>query len=120
MNKCPSCKIGTLAVITSIELGPDANSDNFRFETFSCGHCDFGGAGEYEESQRGGDASFAHRGYAMARADFTALDTELRLCAARKNHRCTCPVHMRYRATTGVHSPTAKLALVSRDPIALG
>ena len=120
MNKCPSCKTGTLAVITSIDLGPDDDNDGFRFETFSCGHCDLAGVGEYEETRRGTDTSIQHRGYAMARVDFTALDTELRRCPARTNHRCTCAVHMRYGATTGTHAPTAKLVLVSRERIVLG
>ncbi len=120
MSNCPSCNTGALTIVSSIELGPDDESDSYRLEAFACAGCALEGAGYRAENRRGTDTHWNHFGFAMAHENFAALDKELKACPAPKSNICTCATHMRYGATTGNHDAMKKLAFANQVQLSLG
>jgi C4-type Zn-finger protein len=64
--QCPQCShLKSLRITSSIELAPDAPSDEISLQVLCCRDCDYEGPAVYEESSRGGfdSESVDHHGY---------------------------------------------------------
>ncbi len=101
MFRCPNCQQKTLAIIHSIDLPPDARSDEIAAQTVACDACGFVGAAVYEESRRGAGESVSHTGYTLSAAEFSALNTLLASCPTPSNSGCDCVAHQRLNRRTG-------------------
>jgi len=99
---CPECgSPGSLRITTSIELPPDARSDEIALQVVACARCGFRAAAVYEESRRGSLDSEAvdHQGHRVPRATLDSLAAQIGACPDPANHSCGCESHRRLGRT---------------------
>ena len=92
---CPRCLGVSMKMTSSIELPPDARSDEITVQTLKCSKCGFAGLGIYEESRRGRleFESIEHSGYFMDDSTFASIDKMIRQCPKPKKSSCSCRIH---------------------------
>lgn len=92
---CPECARPELEITLSIELPPDARSDEITLQTVECSRCGFQGAAVYEESRRGAldSESWHHQGHRLEKEPLRALVEAIRACPDRRNRGCRCASH---------------------------
>ena len=97
--KCPECSNPALAIVVSLEMGPDRDSDEVTAQLFQCGCCGLRAAGAYEESRRGSLDSDCWRHYAqpMEPGPWDDLRACLEACPDPWNARCPCAGHQLLR-----------------------
>jgi hypothetical protein len=93
--QCPECSTSSLGITHSLELPPDARSDEITLQIIECSNCKFQGIGVYEESRRGSLDSdhFHHTGYYVAQEEFDQLRKAISDCPNPKNLNCSCASH---------------------------
>ena len=94
--RCPKCSSpGSLGIIVTIELPPDASWDEITLQVIRCKTCHFSGVAVYRESRRGAlkEEIIHHMGYSMQDKDLKVLERMIRNCPKPSNWRCDCPVH---------------------------
>ena len=95
---CPECHTkGVLKISHSIELPPDARSDEIALQLVVCSEvsCGFRGAAIYEESRRGAldTDHWDHTGYRISSEVFDALSAVIGQCHDPSNASCQCQTH---------------------------
>lgn len=93
---CPACGApGGLRIRLSLELPPDARSDETTVQSVACDQCGFQGAAVYEESRRGALDSEAwnHTGYRLPRSEALRLAALLQQCPQPGKPSCGCLTH---------------------------
>jgi len=92
---CPACASGTLSIECSLELPPDARSDEISVQIVGCGACGFRGVGIYQESRRGAldDESVDHVCYAATPEALTKVRGLMRRCPKPRSATCACASH---------------------------
>ncbi len=111
---CLACGRDTLAIVESLELGPDGDSDENTLQSISCSYCDFVGVANYAESRRGREEHFHHYGARTTVGVFAEVTSDIRSCPSARDHRCECSAHAKYRKgqERGVIRPLAELPLL--------
>ena len=114
---CPECLRSALAISLSLELPPDARSDEITVQVVSCAGCGFEGLAVYEESRRGGFDSEVvdHRGYRVPLEAVTAIRRKIARCPNRRNPRCRCATHT-FLGKTNAHGRWVGLRDVELGP----
>lgn len=74
---CPACKEKSLAIIKSLDLGPDKRSDEVAIQCVECQNCEFKGIAIYEESRRGASESINHYGYKINAIKYQGLRNDI-------------------------------------------
>lgn len=93
---CPYCRtLGSLQIDLTIELPPDARSDEITLQVIDCSQCGFRGLAVYSESRRGASQidTFEHSGFSVREADLQMIQDTIRSCPDPYNARCQCPAH---------------------------
>lgn len=93
---CPECgAAGSLEITSSIELPPDAWSDEITLQIVECFRCGFRGAAAYEESRRGSldSEAWRHRGHRMRSEALAALAEAIAACPEPRRSGCPCASH---------------------------
>ena len=96
--KCPACdNLSSLKIVDSIELPPDARSDEITLQLVRCAKCSFTGIAVYEESRRGnlGEDSFNHTGYFTDPQSIASLRKLIKNCPTPKDKNCDCKSHQK-------------------------
>ena len=96
--QCPQCaNLKTLRIINSIELAPDARSDEISLQVLRCRDCDYEGLAVYEESSRGafGSESVDHYGYHADKKTIREIQSEINRCTKPRDARCNCRSHQK-------------------------
>jgi hypothetical protein len=92
---CPDCAAKSLTITSSLELPPDARSDEITLQVVRCARCRFLAIAVYEESRRGGfdSESVDHRGFRASPDDVRAIEKTISACPQPRNPRCRCAAH---------------------------
>jgi len=96
--QCPQCaNLKSLRIIKSIELAPDARSDEISLQVLRCQDCGYEGLGVYEESSRGalGSESVDHYGFQADKKTIHEIQSEINRCPKPKDARCNCRSHQK-------------------------
>jgi hypothetical protein len=121
--RCPDCNALTLRITSTIELGPDGDSDENTVQTVECASCGLAALAKYEESRRGSSDRFHHRGWRVSKADFDRVKAAILACPRRhlpprlqpggRRGPCRCLAH----TTWGSDLPRAGVTLEDRFDI---
>jgi len=121
---CPKCKTaGTLTISHSIELPPDARSDEIALQLVACSvdECGFRGVAIYEESRRGslGSDHWDHTGYIVSDEVFEMLRTAIAGCPEPSIASCKCDSYQNLGkgSPAGRWQPPEGIEWVSAFPI---
>lgn len=92
---CPRCRGVSMKITSSIELPPDARSDEINLQILKCLKCGFDGIGVYEETRRGKlDSELVHhRGYYVDDSVLASLEKMIKQCPKPKKTSCLCKIH---------------------------
>lgn len=93
---CPECSNKkSLQIIRSIELAPDARSDEITLQVVRCRDCDYEGLAVYEESTRGAldSETVDHYGYYVDRKNLRSIHSTIKRCPKPKDAWCKCNSH---------------------------
>jgi hypothetical protein len=98
---CPECNSDALDLIASMELPPDAQSDEITIEIWARPDCRFQGVSVYEESRRGAwDSDSWHRsGYRLSEQALAMLIKSIKRCPKPDSRQCGCRLHRRQSQT---------------------
>ncbi|OGO17191.1 MAG: hypothetical protein A2Z14_16790 [Chloroflexi bacterium RBG_16_48_8] len=94
--QCPNCSSqGSLRITASLELPPDARSDEISLQVVQCSNCNFCGLTVYEELRRGAFNSemVNHTGYYMHDGDQKSVVQMIKKCPKPADPRCSCSSH---------------------------
>ncbi len=85
----------------SMELPPDASSDEITIQIFECENCSFSGVSVYEESRRGAldSNSWRRSGYRLSERAMAEIVQLMVLCPQPENRHCACDSHRRLSQT---------------------
>lgn len=97
---CPQCQRGTLRVETSLELPPDARSDEISVQIVECSACGFEGVGVYRESRRGAldDEVVDHVCHTATPEVLSRIHGLIGRCRRQGDASCSCAAHRALRA----------------------
>ena len=93
---CPKCSWPrSLRIISSLELPPDARSDEINIQIIQCRNCGFNGLAVYEETRRGSleTEHIHHTGYHVEEENLNELMKMIKGCPQPMNHDCGCIAH---------------------------
>jgi len=96
--QCPQCSNRkSLKIIISIELEPDARSDEISLQVLGCRDCGYEGLGVYEESSRGalGSESVDHYGFDADQKVIRSVESMIKRCSKPREARCKCRSHQK-------------------------
>lgn len=94
--QCPKCDAHkSLAIVSRIDMPPDARSDEISLQIVKCQRCKFEAVAIYEESHRGALESdvFDHYGYPIEKKELKEVIALIKQCPESKNRRCSCDSH---------------------------
>ena len=90
---CPRCEKPALKLYASIELSPDASSDEITLQVLECEKCSANGLGVYEESRRGASEVWFHSYYGCDRIFASEIANRIRMCPTPRLSGCDCATH---------------------------
>ena len=92
--RCPACQGKSLAITHSLELPPDADSDEITVQVIRCTACDFAAVAVYEESRRGASERWHHDGFRCPPATVQSITGLIQQCPAPSSRSCGCSTHL--------------------------
>ena len=94
--RCPQCKTpASLEIVSSIELPPDARSEEITLQVVECAACGFSGLAVYEEPRHGilEADDWRHTGYWVSKDAVESVKAAIRSCPNPYAADCACEVH---------------------------
>lgn len=90
---CPDCLAGGIRIVASLELEPDAASDEITLQIAECRACGTRRVAVYEESRRGSEPAWRHTVYDVDDVEIERLAELIAKCPTPRTSGCGCAAH---------------------------